>query len=217
MKILCTHNDGGVGKTTLAVHAAGVLIDQLTRTLLVDCDDQADFWQFYAGQNPKQDKDVYIDNTTTIIRNKNRTSIKKLVNPLDYEHIILDMDSPLQNTVQLIVGNDPDLILVPINKSQKDKSLRNLPRILQVIARIESKAGYLPKVFIIPLGISRNDIFEVVQTIDYKNKPKNYDIASEIRDVQEQMQKAIYKDRKYIWDYEGYEDIYDLFFEIVGS
>ncbi|MCX5982311.1 MAG: AAA family ATPase [Nostocales cyanobacterium LacPavin_0920_SED1_MAG_38_18] len=57
MIILCTHNDGGVGKTTLAVHVAGVLINRQDSTLLVDCDDQADFWQFYIDRNPEKLKD----------------------------------------------------------------------------------------------------------------------------------------------------------------
>ena len=38
--VLCTHNDGGVGKTTLALHVAGSLQTKLSRILLIDCDDQ---------------------------------------------------------------------------------------------------------------------------------------------------------------------------------
>ena len=38
--VLCTHNDGGVGKTTLALHVAGSLQTKLSRILLIDCDDR---------------------------------------------------------------------------------------------------------------------------------------------------------------------------------
>ena len=39
MIVLCTHNDRGVGKTTLALHVAGSLQTKLSRILLIDCDD----------------------------------------------------------------------------------------------------------------------------------------------------------------------------------
>lgn len=216
MIILCTHNDGGVGKTTLAVHAAGVLISQLDRTLLIDCDDQADFWQFYAARTPSKLKDIDIQDNRTIIWNKNRDSIKKLAKPQQYDHVVFDIDSPLQNTVQVIIGNDQELILIPVNKSQKTKALRNLPKTLKVISQLESKAGFAPKVIIVPLGIPEDAVLKVVQKIDIDKKPKQCEIAAEMPDVQEQMQLAVYEDRQYIWDYEGYEDLYDYFCEILG-
>lgn len=91
----------------------------------------------------------------------------------------------------------------------------NLPRILEVISQIKSKFGFLPKVVIIPLGISKDDVLKVVDSIEPSSKPKDYQIADEMPDVQEKMQQAIYDDRKYIWDYEGYEYIYDYFCNIL--
>ncbi len=216
MIILCTHNDGGVGKTTLAVHSAGVLISQLDRTLLIDCDDQADSWQFYTGREPSKLNDIDIEDNRTVISNKNRASIKKLAKPQQYDHVVLDIDSPLQNTVQVIIGNDPDLILVPVNKSQKIKALRNLPRTLKVISKLESTAGFASEVIIVPLGIQEDAISQVVSRIDIDNKPKQCKIASAMPDVQEQMQHSIYEDRKYIWDYEGYENMYEYFCSLIG-
>lgn len=204
-----------MGKTTLAVHAAGVLISQLDRTLLIDCDDQADFWQFYTGREPSQLNDLDIEDNRTIIWNKNRVPIKKLAKPEQYDHVVLDIDSPLQNTVQVIIGNDPNLILVPVNKSQKTKALRNLPRTLKVISQLESKAGFAPEVIIVPLGIQQDAISQVIQRIDTENKPKQCKLAPEMLDVQEQMQLAIYEDRQYIWNYKGYEDLYEYFCTIL--
>ena len=150
MIILCTHNDGGVGKTTLAVHIAGVLLNRQDSTLLVDCDDQADFWQFYIDRNPEKSKDWEWLENSTVMYNGRREAIPKELPKGQYDHIVLDINSPLKNTVQTIVGNDPDLILVPVNKSQRIKALRNLPRTLKVIAQLETKAGYAPQVVIVP-------------------------------------------------------------------
>lgn len=221
MIVLCTHNDGGVGKTTLAVHAAGILISRSIRTLLIDCDDQADFWQFYTGREPSKLNDTDTDDNRTVIFNKKREekelkSIKRLAKPEQYDHVIIDIDSPLKNTVQMIVGSDPDIILVPVNKSQKTKALRNLPRTLQVISQLESTVGFAPKVIIVPLGIQEDAISQVVSRINIDNKPQNCKIASAMPDVQEQMQHSIYEDRKYIWDYQGYEDMYEYFCSILG-
>jgi chromosome partitioning protein len=53
MIVLCTHHKGGVGKTELAIHIAGILrTQQPARTLLVDCDGQADAWTFHFGGAP---------------------------------------------------------------------------------------------------------------------------------------------------------------------
>ncbi len=105
MIILCTHNDGGVGKTTLAVHATGALISQLGRVLLIDCDDQADSWQFYTGRTPGKPKELVTKENITVVWNKSRESLRKLAKLQQYDHFVLDIDSPLQNTVQTILAN----------------------------------------------------------------------------------------------------------------
>lgn len=217
MIILCTHNDGGVGKTTLAVHIAGVLLNRQDSTLLVDCDDQADFWQFYIDRNPEKSKDWERYENSTVMYNGKREAIPKELPKGQYDHIVLDIDSPLKNTVQTIVGNNPDLILVPVNKSQKIKALRNLPRTLKVIAQLETKAGYAPQVVIVPLGISQSSIYDIVDRLEYDSKPQRYRVADEMYDCQEKMQSAIYQDRKYIWDYEGLEYLYDYFVDLVDG
>ncbi|WP_309225557.1 ParA family protein [Sphaerospermopsis sp. LEGE 08334] len=213
--ILCTHNDGGVGKTTLAVHVAGVLINRSESTLLVDCDDQADFWQFYTDRTPEKSKDIEQYENSTLIYNERRESITKDVQKGQYDHIVLDINSPLKNTVHTIVNNDPDLILVPVNISQRIKALRNLPRTLRVISQLENTTGYDPQVIIVPLGISEDSVYEVVNRLEEDDKPRKYRIAPQMYDCQEEMQVAIYQDKKYIWDYEGLEHLYDYFYELL--
>jgi chromosome partitioning protein len=209
MIILCTHNDGGVGKTSLAVHVAGVLQAELGRILLIDCDDQADSWQFYAEGIPKKLKDVLVKDDISLIWNKDRESLKRLANPEQYDHIVLDVDSPLENTVKLIVDNQPDLVLVPVNKSQEIKALRNLPRTLSVIAQLENKTGASPRTVIVPLGISPDGIQKAMTQIT--EKPSQCLVAPPMPDLQQQMQAAIYQDKQYIWNYTGYEDLQSYF------
>jgi chromosome partitioning protein len=214
MIILCTHNDGGVGKTTLAIHAVGALQSQLGRILLIDCDDQADSWQFFADSIPQKLKDILIKDEISIIWNKNRESIQRLTKPEQYDHIILDMDSPLQNTVKLILDNEPDLILVPVNKSQEIKALRNLPRTLSVIAQLETKTGNSPRTMVVPLGIDPNHINEALaQTLE---KPSRCLIAPPLADLQREMQLAIYQDKRYIWNYPGYEYLQQYFCSLLS-
>lgn len=215
MIILCTHNNGGVGKTTLAIHAAGALVkyQPTSKTLVVDCDDQADSFKFYVGQDPSRNKQLIRQGNLSIISNKDRESIKRVADPEEYDNIVIDIDSPLSNSVQTIVQDDPDLILVPINTSQQSKALNNLPRTLEVIAKLESKAGYEPKVRIVSLGVQVDRIRNVVEKC--KSKPSNYKIVEQMPELQEKMQVAIYEERKYIWEYEGCEFLYSYFCSVL--
>lgn len=206
--ILCTHNSGGVGKTSLAVHVAGWLAQE-GRVLLIDCDDQADAWKFYAGKEPSKSKDFCSAKDISVITNSERTSIKKLAKPQQYDYVVLDMDTPLPNIVQVILGSDPHLILIPINASQKYKSLENLEATLDVIAQLESKATYPPEVIIVPLGISENDVNE--RLLQCENKPNNYTVAPKMRNLQDEMQKAIYQSRDYIWNFPNCKDLFNYF------
>ncbi|EAW35625.1 AAA family ATPase [Lyngbya sp. PCC 8106] len=218
MKILCTHNDGGVGKTTLAVHAVGALSSQIGRILLIDCDDQTDSWQFYVDRIPEKGKPDFQSagkyDEISVAYNPDRESIKKMTKPEQYNHIVLDIDSPLANTVQVILQDNPNLILVPVNLSQRAKALRNLPRTLQVIANMESNMGFTPIVKIVPLGVERERLLQVVEKAE--NKPRKCSVAEEMSNLQDEMQKAIYEDRKYIWNYNGYEYLKDYFNKLLG-
>lgn len=219
MKILCTHNDGGVGKTTLAVHAVGALLSEMGgigRILLIDCDDQADSWQFYVGELPQCPKDfqsIGEYEEVSVIWNPDRDSIRRLTKPEQYDHIVLDIDSPLENTATTIIQDNPDLILVPVNQSQKVKALRNLPRTLQVVANIESKGGFTPTVRIVPLGVERERVLQVVEKCE--KKPFNCTVADEMPNLQEEMQNALYQDKDYIWNYDGYKEYEDYFSELL--
>ncbi|MGI0493517.1 ParA family protein [Alkalinema pantanalense CENA528] len=215
MIVLCTHNDGGVGKTTLAVHIAGALQTQLVRLLLIDCDDQADFWQFYSDRLPQQNKDIFISEDISIIWNRKREAVRRLAKLEQYDHIVLDMDSALQNSVEMILGSQPDLIFVPINRSQKVKALRNLPRTLTVVAQLGEKIGYTPRTIVVPLGIDAAEIEPIRQKPELNGF--SWKTAPAIPDLQDLMQIAIYQDKKYIWQYPGQAHLLDYFLKLLGD
>jgi chromosome partitioning protein len=212
MIVLCTHNSGGVGKTTLAIHTTGILQASAlnSRTLLLDCDDQADAWQFYAPERPKKLKDSLIRNDgITVIWNKNRDTLRRIAKPERYDHIIIDIDSPLQNTVQVMVDNQPDLVLIPINHSQVTKALRSLPITLGIVTQLALTTGFTPKTIIVPLGVARDRIEPILSALP--TAPYPLSIAPTMPELQTQMQTAIYQDRRYIWEYQGQENLKSYF------
>jgi chromosome partitioning protein len=213
MIVLCTHNDGGVGKTTLAVHVAGALEATLSRILLIDCDDQADFWQFYSSKLPQKNKDIFFKENISVIWNRKREAVRRLAKPEQYDHIVLDMDSSLQNSVEMIVGSQPDLVLIPVNASQKVKALRNLPRTLTVIAALAEKTGNAPRTVVVPLGVQRSEVMPILQQAELLGFP--WEVAPEMSNLQDEMQIAIYQDRQYVWQYPKHTDMLNYFFNLL--
>ena len=67
----------------------------------------------------KKNKDYHRLGDSIVVWNKKRESVKDIAKPEEYNHVVLDIDTPLAHTVQVIIGSQPDLVLVPINTSQK--------------------------------------------------------------------------------------------------
>lgn len=217
MIILCTHNSGGVGKTTLAIHSAGVLASkQNKKTLLMDCDDQADSWLFYAKQMPKSKESLTVNENLTVLDNQKREKIAIIVDLEEYDNVVIDIDSEFLNTLQAILKNENkiDLVLIPINKSQYRKALNKLSTVLSAIAKIEVKYGFTPSVMIVPLGVQREVILEGLNNIT--DKPRRCHVANAIRNLEEEMSLAVYEDKKYIWKYPDCEDLYQEFCSLLG-
>ncbi len=98
-----------------------------------------------------------------------------------------------------------------------EKALLNLPRTLKVISNLEVRAGSNPQVIIVPLGISRNSIDKVVNRLDYDNKPRKCKVFKQMDYCQDEMQRAIYRERQYIWDYDDWEYLYDYFADLLDD
>ncbi len=137
MIVLCTHHKGGVGKTELAIHVAGILQFDFQRTLLIDCDSQASAWKFYFNEAPTQENEPRaVDQLLSVVYNPKRLRIGRLVEEGDFDHCILDIDTPLEHTVQSILQQNPDLILIPVNLQAE--AILNLPDPLAVISQLEA-------------------------------------------------------------------------------
>jgi len=209
--ILCTHHKGGVGKTTLAVHLAGILQEEVGRTLLIDCDSQADSWFFFTRTFPNRNY-TYADisNRLSVVWNPDRKPIGKFVDPEEYDNIVLDIDSPIETTVQVIVQDDPDVVIIPINK--QDLAITHLSDSLDVISELSKRAGYNPKTIIIPLGSSVKAIREKIKSL---NKiPNDYTIYKRMRNLFAITSSAI-NEGNFIWDYKDTEDIHQYFYDIL--
>jgi chromosome partitioning protein len=212
--ILCTHNSGGVGKTTLAVHLAGILA-RYSSVLLIDCDDQADSYKFFVGEEPDiMGQIINTDADVSVIANPDRISVRKIAKPNRYDYIVLDMDTPIPNIVKVIVGSNPDLILIPVSKSHKRKgSGKNLEATLDTIEQMQGRIVKPIKVTIVPLGIDKNLIKNKIRNIKYK--PDNLSIADSMRDLDSIIEDAVYEDRRYIWKYSGCEDTEEYFNQLI--
>jgi chromosome partitioning protein len=55
-------------------------------------------------------------NQLSIIWNPDREPIRRIADTQTYDHIILDMSTPLPDTVKVIVDNYPDFVLIPVSQ-----------------------------------------------------------------------------------------------------
>jgi chromosome partitioning protein len=224
--ILCTNDKGGIGKTTLAVHVTGVLHKQrLGQILLVDCDPRPDAWKFFKGRRPSSGEyRRSVDSRLDILWNPPRLHPPKFepIKQSDlqvYDYIVIDTDSPPEDTVAMIRNNLPDIILVPINKPQEWSMDDDLPVFLDTAADIEKRANlepdsdYYPQFIVVPLGIVAEDVITVVDKC--LEKPQNCQVASAMRNLQDQIGKSL-KLKKFIWDYPDCEDTFDYFIDILN-
>lgn len=127
--------------------------------------------------------------------------------------MVIDVDSPPEDTIAMISNNHPDIIFVPLNKSQ-EPSLEELPIFLDTAADVERRANrepdldYSPEFIVVPLGLSENDT--QVEVDQAEDKPKNCKVASAMENLQNEANEAR-KLRKYIWEYPGCENTYEYF------
>jgi chromosome partitioning protein len=202
--ILCTHHKGGVGKTTLSVHIAGILSEKLGRTLLIDCDSQGNSHLFYLGAKENRSLDLKIYNEKlSIIWNPEKRAIRRFADfETTYDHIVLDIDSPLAETVRVIIDNHPDKVLVPVN--DHPWSISGLSETLPVIAKLDDISKTETKVVIVPLGASIENIKKEISNIS--KLPKKFRIARRMRFLRPEFNQAL-KEQTLIWNYERCEDL----------
>jgi chromosome partitioning protein len=209
--ILSAFNKGGVGKTTLAVHVAGLLAES-GRVLLVDCVDQHDAFSFYCRQDPKKDllpQRAKNNERLTVIWNPDQKPVTRITEPTEYEHTVLDINSPNEDTVRGIIENYPDMILLPIN--DQALALDKLGDTLGIVAAMQ-KTNHRSQVRIVPLGATKRRIDECLAQID--EKPADLQITKRIKKHQREFTDAL-RNGQFVWDYQGCEYVRDILQESI--
>lgn len=164
MKIVIAQHKGGVGKTTLAVHIAGILSeDGLSKILLMDCDSQADSFFFYTQRKPNDDMELVTGtNNVDVLWNQHRIKLSKKDRYAEYDHIVVDIDTRVQNALQVITETAPDLILLPIDKQYL--SLTHLADVLSLLATSEGIINYPATIKVVQMG-SEHDLTHFLSTL----------------------------------------------------
>lgn len=211
--ILCNYTKGGAGKTTLAVHIAGILLEQtLGKILLMDCDPRPDSWKFFSGSRPNTNQTRLtplkgIDlwwNPPQIKGSRFKPIVKQDYETYDY--VVIDADSPPEEALTLLSDALPDIFLVPIAESQSHAIediflfLKDLER--EVKFERDSGIDYNPIVKVAPLGLTIEEVELELDISGFSDirieicKPMNF-LAIEIR-------KSL-KEKKFIWRYPDLE------------
>ncbi|MGL4498968.1 MAG: ParA family protein [Planktothrix sp.] len=224
--IVCNYIKGGVGKTTLAVHVAGMLAETtIKQVLLIDCDIRPDAWQFFTGRRAKEKEPLLVsveDNLDVLWNPPQITGPRfKPIAKQDYytyDYVVIDTDSPPDDSLTILANDSPDIFLVPIAKSQSH-ALENLSWFLELLEDevqfgISSRTNYQPIVRIIPLG---SNIKEIKSQIDlnYCSHIK-VEIFQRMKCLSGQTVKSL-KEKKLLWHYPKLQDTKYYFKSMIES
>ena len=206
MKIVIAQHKGGVGKTTLAVHIAGVLAEnELEETLLIDCDTQSDSFRFFTRKNPNTSMELLCGmDEVSVLWNYKREKLSNKTRFTKYDHIVVDIDTQVQNSLQVITEIEPDIILIPVDK--QNLSLQHLAEVLSLIAKNEGIINYPAKVKIVQMG-SQHNLDDRLKTLQNIPKYLSYGFSIPYLDT---FDKSL-SEGKYIWDYPIGMDIKTIF------
>lgn len=220
MKYLCTHVKGGVGKTTLAIHIAGLISSQGYDVVFIDADRQLNGYGFFNGSFnlPVNTPQIKIENITVIplLFNNDKDFAKELQKILKAHpdsHIVMDMaPDPLYNILN-IAAYKPDKILIPTLQTDISSAVM-LPNALEAIkqASLISKQGNID-VKIIDASTPNTSNINITNTLNQIiNNTINYKIHQ--LDFCDSFSKGVYVDFQYAWQY-GNRNLYTQVFHMI--
>ncbi|USR90638.1 ParA family protein [Phormidium yuhuli AB48] len=221
--ILCNYTKGGAGKTTVAVHIAKVLVEQtIGKTLLVDCDPRPDSWRFFQGSRPQSGQTrVSCRSRLDLLWNppQSRGSRFKPIKKAEYsqyDYLVIDSDSPPEDSLTLLSDTLPDLFIIPISQSQSH-SIQDIPSFLQDIEREvqfirDSGLDYNPVAKVVPLGVEYQSIESELQAWEFHHL--NVIIAQPMPPLAQEIQTSL-KERKIIWAYPNFDNLKNYFIDLI--
>ncbi|MDM8562975.1 hypothetical protein QUF54_06445, partial [Candidatus Marithioploca araucensis] len=183
------------------------LLAEEGRVLLVDCVDQFYSFYFYCRQAPENvliPQRAKNNEDLNVIWNPDQVRITRLVEPDEYKHIVLDINSPNEDTVKVIVENEPDIILLPIN--DQALALDKLGDTLAIVVAMQ-KTNYHSQVKIVPLGATKARIEECLAQIAVK--PTNLQMTKRIKKHFKEFSDAL-RTGQFVWHYDECEYIRDI-------
>lgn len=214
MILVSTFNKGGVGKTTLAVHIAALLGERTDgrRTLLVDCVDQHDAFTFFTREAPtKELEPIRISDSLAVTWNPDRAPLRKEIEHHEYDHIVIDLNSPQVDTVRTILQDDPDRLLLPIN----DQALADarIAETFEVLHRMQDRFGALFDVLLVPLGRRKGEVYATVAPLTIK--PAGVGFSTYFRKASAEFRRALTSGIP-IWHQDGCEGFRGHFQRLLG-
>lgn len=152
MKIVIAQHKGGVGKTTLAVHVASILaIKKFSKTLVIDCDSQGDSFRFFTFSFPETPLKIVqgMDNVD-VMWNPQRDKFSTKSSFSEYNNIVIDVDTRVTNSLQIILEANPNVILIPVDN--QELSLTHGLQALEMINSLIGRFAYPTKVLFVQMG-----------------------------------------------------------------